>query len=395
MRNTKWILLISILLVEVTYLSAYSQCAVDYSNFDLVFEDNFDGTVTDLSDNWFFEFTWGNAIEAMNPGEVEFKACNQIKNLSISDGNLRIGIQKEVPPLYVDNRYWNYSTAMLRSNYADDCAGETGFLYGMFEIRCKFPTWPGMATAFWLTGSNAWPPEIDVFEFNARTKDFFFSTNHWHDPICPRNDCSCSINHSYAPKDLTDDFHTYTLVWTPTEIAWFFDNKEIQAETRNVPTGCAWRKMNMIISYGLNWPDYPIDEEDYFIIDYVRAYKQIDLNQPYREDGDCDNYDLICDSWHTLLDELETGTGDLSFKIFPNPFSNSMTLEFNIPEGGQVNFDLYDIYGRRISTLYNGNIASNIIYKIKVNFEKYPAGIYFGKLISNSQKGVYKKFIHI
>jgi len=41
--------------------------------------------------------------------------------------------------------------------------GTPGYIYGMFEIRCKLPKSFYSFTSFWLDG-NAWPPEIDAFE---------------------------------------------------------------------------------------------------------------------------------------------------------------------------------------------------------------------------------------
>jgi len=42
---------------------------------------------------------------------------------------------------------------------------EKTFQYGYFEIEAKLPSGPiGMWPAFWFSGVDSWPPEIDVFE---------------------------------------------------------------------------------------------------------------------------------------------------------------------------------------------------------------------------------------
>ncbi|NBU03000.1 MAG: glycosyl hydrolase family protein, partial [Bacteroidetes bacterium] len=38
------------------------------------------------------------------------------------------------------------------------------FTYGFFAIRSKNPSGPATWPAWWLTGRNNWPPEIDIFE---------------------------------------------------------------------------------------------------------------------------------------------------------------------------------------------------------------------------------------
>ena len=48
------------------------------------------------------------------------------------------------------------------------CAGKIyskqSFQHGWFEAMIKLPTGVGLWPAFWLTGTNSWPPEIDILE---------------------------------------------------------------------------------------------------------------------------------------------------------------------------------------------------------------------------------------
>ena len=54
--------------------------------------------------------------------------------------------------------------------------------YGYFEIMSKIPDSRGMWPAFWLTSTESWPPEIDVFEIYTSKKKGFnrFETNVHH-----------------------------------------------------------------------------------------------------------------------------------------------------------------------------------------------------------------------
>jgi hypothetical protein len=170
-----------------------------------------------------------------------------------------------------------------------------GYLYGMFEIRCKLPKKKGQYPSFWLNGNTAWPPEIDVFEFNGSNHDNFFSSVYWID--VNDNNQHCSNYYNY-PFDLTDDFHTWTVVWTPSQIIWFFDGKELKTDNNliRVPgttspsmwERCNWRKMNQQIGSGLNWPDSSENILDPLIVDYIKVYKPIGY-VPYTT-GSFDNW---------------------------------------------------------------------------------------------------------
>lgn len=198
---------------------------------------------------------------------------------------------------------------MIRSKFEDfqicDAGNDndkSGFLYGMFEIRCKLPKKNGQYPAFWLTGNNSWPPEIDVFEFNGSNRNSFFSTVHWPHSNFPNPKNESASNFYNFPFDLSDDFHTYTVVWTPTKITWFFDGRELKSDnlvthlpgtsSPNNYERCKWNKMNLIISAGLNFPDSWESNFDPLIVDFVRVYKPSNLplyNSSYNFDNYFDN----------------------------------------------------------------------------------------------------------
>ena len=61
---------------------------------------------------------------------------------------------------------------------------------------------------------------------------------------------------------------------------------------------------------------------------------------------------------------------------FPNPFSNETNISFNLPERGNVNVTIYDVYGRQAAQLANGEFAPG---QHNVTWEAQDAtpGIYF------------------
>ena len=90
------------------------------------------------------------------------------------------------------------------------------------------------------------------------------------------------------PPDWTDDFHTFGMAWSPTDIVWYVDGEETRRITDSDYT-IANQSMYLIanLAVGGNWPGTPDENTQFpatFEIDYIRAYKkklnpELDLSQ--------------------------------------------------------------------------------------------------------------------
>jgi|CZKP01.1.fsa_nt_gi glycosidase len=68
---------------------------------------------------------------------------------------------------------------------------------------------------------------------------------------------------------------------------------------------------------------------------------------------------------------------------YPNPFNPSTSIRYSIPERSMVTLKIYDITGRELITLLNGEInAGN--YEINFNASRLSSGVYFYILRSNT-----------
>jgi hypothetical protein len=60
---------------------------------------------------------------------------------------------------------------------------------------------------------------------------------------------------------------------------------------------------------------------------------------------------------------------------YPNPFNPSTTLEFSTPLEGLVSIEVYDILGRKVSTITNENYQAGF-HKVTWNASQFSSGIY-------------------
>jgi hypothetical protein len=163
--------LIHVLTIVISSNTALmAQCKIDYSNYQVVFEEDFDNitSITQLENRWMFAhddpgWGWGGH-------DGEYYRREQVSILE-DEGILRLTADRLEEPAYVwsdwlqDTRRPNYVSGMLQLRRDvsgapfDGCNGFGGFIYGMFEIRMKIPkgvTYP----AFWLIG----PTQLNVYE---------------------------------------------------------------------------------------------------------------------------------------------------------------------------------------------------------------------------------------
>jgi photosystem II stability/assembly factor-like uncharacterized protein len=64
---------------------------------------------------------------------------------------------------------------------------------------------------------------------------------------------------------------------------------------------------------------------------------------------------------------------------FPNPFNPVTSIAYDLPSNSMVNLKVFDMLGREIAVLVNGNRNAGK-YTVNFNADKYTSGIYFCKL---------------
>lgn len=83
-----------------------------------------------------------------------------------------------------------------------------------------------------------------------------------------------------------------------------------------------------------------------------------------------------------ISNERVIGDSPSQFKLlpsYPNPFNPSTTINYRIPESSSVTLEIYDITGRKITTLYNG-FKSSGTHSLTWNAHSNASGVYLVKI---------------
>ena len=166
-----------------------------------------------------------NTIMVNKEGELEFTVKHLLKAVSHWDGKVY---------------YPSHAVPTLRS--------VSPFTYGRFSIECKLPKGINLWPAIWLTGSQRWPPEIDIMEGWTNKKRTYLKWNNPHFPyIFPVYNCTTNIHYTdrdeqknaigskevsvFKMKCPENNFIKYECEWTPNNISIFYDGKLVRKVT--------------------------------------------------------------------------------------------------------------------------------------------------------------------
>ncbi len=64
---------------------------------------------------------------------------------------------------------------------------------------------------------------------------------------------------------------------------------------------------------------------------------------------------------------------------YPNPFNPTTSIAFSLPQSAQINLTVYDVLGRRVATLVNGQLAAGQ-HQVQFEASSLPSGMYLYRL---------------
>jgi len=84
----------------------------------------------------------------------------------------------------------------------------------------------------------------------------------------------------------------------------------------------------------------------------------------------------------TSLSEIMPLPNEFSLdRAYPNPFNPTTTLSFAIPVDSEVSISVYNLQGREVSSLVNGNMDAGY-HSITWNADSHASGVYFVKMVA-------------
>lgn len=367
----------------------FGQCKLDYSNYELVLDEQFDtygGSTANLLGP---SSIWKATFECPLSGwGVEYFDQSQVSLIPDGTGGSRLRLTAERLPVPI-NAVGNPAASCRASGYTTAAGGKQilfksglltlkdaaalppsslpifdntlscppvpgnmrGWSYGIFEIRCKTPagsstgvdperwdTWP----AFWLIGHG----ELDMIDAIGSNPGVFTSMgkidwtrfpesnpSDWDRlttscPTCPPFDgtksylpgdlvlynpgsstvyrakrplapVSYSMKVNATKRNLSNEFTTYTAVWTPDKITFFLEGREVYTLTGDqakLGNGCP---LNMLVDLQMHPsavdPDVPFSRIYQMDIDYIRVYKpgQGNYNVAYKSTANSLHHDVF------------------------------------------------------------------------------------------------------
>ena len=258
-----------LLIVSATFISCEEDSLIKERDWQLVWEDNFEGAAGESPDatKWKYDIgtDWGNQ-------QLEFDT-DRPENVSTDGaGNLAIIARRES---FAGSAF---TSARITTQGLFEQA------YGRFEARIKMPWGPGIWPAFWLLGADidvvGWPQcgEIDVMEYRGQEPNVIHGSVHG-----PGYSGGEAVTKSFAFQNdrFDNDFHIFAIEWGENFIHYFVDdNLYLEITPEDVPGEWVYDHPFYIIlnvAVGGNYVGFPTADTPFpqtMLVDYVRVYEE-------------------------------------------------------------------------------------------------------------------------
>ncbi len=350
-----------LVLLALSHLIPVSLSAQDWQ---LIWSDEFETDTLDTS-KWEYMHGTGSQYGLTGWGNNELQYyTDRDENIYVEEGKLHIRALNE------SYRTRNYTSARIRTK------GKADFRYGKFEIRAKLPEGQGLWPAIWMLPTEnvygGWPQsgEIDIMELVGHEPDVVHGTIHYG-PEWPDNR---SRGHYYTLSNgkFSDDFHIFTIEWTPDRITWYMDDNFILFVTPGNLSPYIWpfdQKFHLLlnVAVGGQWPGSPDHTTEFpqeMIVDYIRVYEDASLTSA---DDDMQE--------RPVAFELHQN--------HPNPFNPSTNISFDLAEAGNVSIRVFDMLGRQVAQPVNGDFQTGS-HSVSFDASNLSSGTYIYRMETGS-----------
>lgn len=298
---------------DIRLYSARIQPVGQSSGWNMVFDDEFDGSSLDLS-KWTPDWLGSSDTAITKPVNSSETECVVPGASKVANGELDITATAQ--SCTINSTTYPYQSGLIESN------GKFNFTYGYMEARIWQPAGTGMWPGFWSDGQN-WPQdgEIDVLEGDGIGN----SSYHYHYadagwglvavlallpylvlsgwllwcfyrremrrsivlcillcimlsliPVVIYNYAGCGVScgpgGSVVVPGATTNWHTYAADWEPGVITWYYDGHQVWQWTTSVTSS----PMYLIVNLGLSSKQSAVPAT--MKVDYVRVWQKCITN---------------------------------------------------------------------------------------------------------------------
>ena len=250
------------------------------------FFDDFDTDSLDADDNWVTDLSFaqfradGGAINGAQQYFVDVRGQDRgfpFDPFVFENGNLKITAIDTPANLLEESGGQPYLSGAISTR-----SKVPGFEYGYFEMRAKVPSGNGLLSTFFLFQPSGNQYEIDILEYLGREPDGATQNYHYRDGFRFEDTGFAGVPHASPTmflntgEDLSQDFHTYSVLWEPGIIIFYIDEREVR---RLTGPRVSDRPMDIVLQLVVGTPNFagdptgtpfPVEYE----VDYVRVLQK-------------------------------------------------------------------------------------------------------------------------
>ncbi len=297
-----------------------------------VWTEDFEGEVLN-TDHWSYQYGTGESEGLTGWGNYELQYyTDREENIFVEDGKLHIIAKVE------QYEGMDFTSARIRSKEKKD------FKYGRFEIRAKLPEGQGIWPAIWMMPTESvygpWPGsgEIDIMELVGHEPDVVHGTVHYGTNQ-PYDHQFTGGSYTLEEGKFSDDFHVFTIEWSPERIRWFVDDEFFFMVTPNQISPYRWPfdeyfHFILNVAVGGTWPGHPDGSTEFpqsMIVDYIHVYE---------------DEELVSSEDEPVLPESAQ-----LHQNYPNPFNPATQIRFELPGQEHAILEVYNMLGQKVAVL--------------------------------------------
>ena len=113
---------------------------------------------------------------------------------------------------------------------------------------------------------------------------------------------------------------------------------------------------------------------------HILSHEEHDMMRPFFV-GEM-NKPIVNKSEKIMKEDVEA---ELQLKVNPNPFSNYVTIQFNLPATKKISINLYDTKGSLVKKVYEGEKPAGL-QRLSIDGANIANGIYFCEILINKQR---------